>query len=123
MTEEPLTVGGVPDRWEDSSNVLPANFLLIEHLGGRPRPVRKVFGPFKLDLDTIWATGASPWRSCSSSAIVMRRKRVERRARQSCNWPSRPASDAITKQVEGSIGPRGLAIVPLALTLFVFIFV
>jgi F-type H+-transporting ATPase subunit a len=31
--------------------------------------------------------------------------------------------EAVTKQVEGSIGPRGMAVIPLAVTLFVFIFV
>src|ERR1700722_5881004 len=72
-----------------------------------------------LDLDTIWSTAVA-------MVIVIG---LSLRAKATSGVPGKlqlaweVAVEAITTQVEGSIGPRGAAVVPLALALFVFILV
>jgi F-type H+-transporting ATPase subunit a len=80
----------------------------------------KLFG-LTLDLDTVWATGAA--------VVVVILLGIALRRQMTSGVPGRLQAawemgiGALTKQVEGSIGPKGAAVIPLAATLFVFIFV
>jgi len=82
--------------------------------------VRKVFG-LSLDLDTIWATGAA-MVVVFLLGLALRRQ-VERPTPGKLQVAFEMGVEAVTKQVEGSIGEAGRAVIPLALALFVFIFV
>jgi F-type H+-transporting ATPase subunit a len=81
---------------------------------------KKVFG-LTLDLDTVWATGAA--------VVVVLLLAIALRRQMTSGVPGRLQAaweigvGALTKQVEGSIGEKGAAVIPLAATLFVFIFV
>ncbi|HVC66201.1 MAG TPA: F0F1 ATP synthase subunit A [Acidimicrobiales bacterium] len=80
---------------------------------------RHVFG-LTIDLDIVWAT-------CIAGAIVITLGLVLR-SRATSGVPGKfqllweMAVGAVQTQVDDSIGPRGAKVVPLALTLFVFIF-
>jgi F-type H+-transporting ATPase subunit a len=76
---------------------------------------------FGLNLDTIWSTGAAMvvvlglgfyLRSHATSGVPGKLQVV-------WEW----VVQAVRDLVEGSIGPRGLAVVPLAVTLFLYILV
>jgi F-type H+-transporting ATPase subunit a len=99
--------------------VLPANFVLGdisvgEHVNG------KLFG-LSVNWDTIWATGAA--------LLVVVALGIALRRQVTSGVPGRlqlvfeTGVQAVTKQVEGSIGPRGMSVIPLAVALFVFILV
>lgn len=81
---------------------------------------RKLFG-FTVDVDTLWATGAA--------MVVVIVLGLYLRSRATAGVPGKlqlvweMGVSAVSKQVQGSIGPRGMAVVPLAVTLFVFILV
>lgn len=74
-----------------------------------------------LDLDTIWSTAVA-------MAIVIGLG-LYLRAKATSGVPGKlqlaweTGVQAVQQQVEGTIGPRGAAVVPLAVTLFVFILV
>jgi len=74
-----------------------------------------------LDLDTIWSTVAA--------MVIVIGLGLYLRARATSGVPGKlqlaweMGVQAVQKQVEGTIGPRGAAIVPLAVALFVFILV
>ncbi|HEX3946754.1 MAG TPA: F0F1 ATP synthase subunit A [Acidimicrobiales bacterium] len=100
-------------------HVLPANFVLGdisvgEHVNG------KLFG-LSVNWDTIWATGAA--------LLVVVALGIALRRQVTSGVPGRlqlvfeTGVQAVTKQVEGSIGPRGMSVIPLAVALFVFILV
>ncbi len=97
-----------------------ANRLIAINISVGDRVQRTLFG-IKFDLDIVWAT-------MIAAAIVIILGLILR-AQATSGVPGKfqlvweMAIGAIKKQVEESIGPRGAAIVPLALTLFVFIFV
>jgi len=80
---------------------------------------RKVFG-LTINMDIVWAT-------CIAGAIVITLGLVLR-AKATSGVPGKfqlcweMAVGAVQDQVNDSIGPRGAKIVPLALTLFIFIF-
>jgi F-type H+-transporting ATPase subunit a len=82
--------------------------------------MRKVFG-LQLDLDTIWATGAAIVVVCLLGFAL--RRQVKRDTPGRLQVAFEMGVSAVTKQVEGSIGEAGQAIIPLAVALFVFIFV
>jgi F-type H+-transporting ATPase subunit a len=81
---------------------------------------KKLFG-LTVDVDTLWATAAA-----MLVVIVMG---LYLRSRATSGVPGKlqlvweMGVSAVSKQVEGSIGPRGMAVVPLAVTLFIFILV
>jgi F-type H+-transporting ATPase subunit a len=80
----------------------------------------KVLG-LTLNLDTVWATGAA-LVVVIALAVALRRQitsGVPRRLQAA--WEL--GINALTKQVEGSIGPKGRSVIPIAASLFVFIFV
>jgi F-type H+-transporting ATPase subunit a len=74
-----------------------------------------------LDLDTIWSTVAA--------MVIVMAMGLTLRARATSGVPGKLqlvwewGVEAVQKQVEGTIGPRGAAVVPLAVALFVFILV
>jgi len=76
---------------------------------------------FGLNLDTVWATGAA--------MVVVLTLGLYLRARVTSSVPGKlqlvweMGVDAVRRQVEGSIGSRGDAVIPLAVALFVFILV
>jgi F-type H+-transporting ATPase subunit a len=82
--------------------------------------VHKVLG-LSLDLDTIWATAAG-LVVVFLLGLALRRQ-VSRPTPGKLQVAFEMGVSAVTKQVEGSIGPAGQAIIPLAVALFVFIFV
>jgi F-type H+-transporting ATPase subunit a len=81
---------------------------------------KKIFG-LTFDLDTVWATGAA--------VVVVVLLGIALRRQMTSGVPGRLQAawevgiGALSKQVEGSIGPKGAAVIPLAAALFVFIFV
>ncbi|HVX21253.1 MAG TPA: F0F1 ATP synthase subunit A [Acidimicrobiales bacterium] len=100
-------------------NLLPANFLLGDvtvgdHVQG------KLFG-LTVNWDVIWATGAAMLVVFALGIALRRQVTSGVPGRLQVVWEM--GIQTVTKQVQGSIGPRGLAIVPLAITLFVFILV
>jgi len=80
---------------------------------------RKVFG-LTINVDIVWAT-------CIAGAIVILLG-LMLRAKATSGVPGKfqllweMAVGAVQTQVDDSIGPRGAKVVPLALTLFIFIF-
>jgi len=74
-----------------------------------------------LDLDTIWATAVA--------MVIVIGLGLYLRSRATSGVPGKlqlvweMGVQAVRQQVEGSIGPRGAAVVPLAVALFVFILV
>jgi F-type H+-transporting ATPase subunit a len=81
---------------------------------------KKIFG-LTLDLDTVWATGAALVVVVLLGIALRRQITSGVPGRLQAAWEM--GVGALTKQVEGSIGPRGAAVIPLAAALFVFIFV
>jgi F-type H+-transporting ATPase subunit a len=77
-------------------------------------------GPLTVDIDTVWAT--------IIAGVVVITLGLIMRAKATSGVPGKfqlvweMLVGAIQKQVDDSIGPRGAKVVPLALTLFVFIF-
>ena len=96
------------------ARLLAANISVGEH------PQAKWFG-MTVDLDTIWATAVA--------GIVVMAIGLALRARATSGVPGKLqlvwelGVEAVQRQVESSIGPRGARVVPLAVTLFVFILV
>ncbi len=82
--------------------------------------VRKVAG-LSIDLDTVWATGAAVVITCALGLLVRRQLTSGVPGKLQLAWET--GIQLVTRQIEGSIGPRGLAIVPLAVALFVFILI
>jgi F-type H+-transporting ATPase subunit a len=76
---------------------------------------------YGLDLDTIWSTVAA--------MVIVIAMGVYLRSHATSGVPGKlqlaweTGVEAVTRQVEGSIGARGAAVVPLALALFIFILV
>src|ERR1019366_964785 len=81
---------------------------------------RKLFG-LTFDLDTLWATLAA--------IVIVIGLGLYLRSKATAGVPGKlqlvweMGVSAVRKQVDGAIGPCGAAIVPLAVTLFVFILV
>ena len=73
------------------------------------------------DLDTLWCTAIA--MAVVIVLGVMLRRQVTSGVPGKLQLAWETGVNAVARQIEGSIGPRGLAIVPLALTLFFFILV
>lgn len=82
--------------------------------------VRKYFG-LKMDMDTVWATGIAVVVVLALGFMLRRSATAGVPGKLQLIWEM--GVGAVRKQIEGSIGPAGLAIVPLACTLFIFILV
>jgi F-type H+-transporting ATPase subunit a len=72
------------------------------------------------DEDTLWATGIAMLVVIGGGVVLRHQVTSGVPGKLQVIWEV--GVNAVRKQVEGSIGERGLAVVPLALTLFVFIF-
>ncbi len=102
------------------SFLLPAGRFLAANINVGVHVQRKLLG-LTVDLDTLWATAAA--------MVVVIGLGLYLRSRATAGVPGKlqlvweMGVSAVRKQVEGSIGPRGAAIVPLAVSLFVFILV
>jgi F-type H+-transporting ATPase subunit a len=81
---------------------------------------RKLLG-LTVDVTTLWATGVAMLVVLALGFALRRQVTRGVPGRLQLIWEM--GLQAVTQQVEGSIGPRGLAVVPLAMTLFVFILV
>ena len=73
------------------------------------------------NLDTIWGTGVALVVVLVLGFLVARKPANRVPSKMQLVWEM--GVDAVTRQVEGSIGPRGQSVIPLALALFVFILV
>ncbi len=91
-----------------------ANITVGDHVTG------KVLG-LTLNLDTVWATGAALAIVIVLAALLRRQVARGRPGRLQVIFEA--LVEVVTRQVEGSIGEAGRAIVPLAISLFVFIFI
>jgi F-type H+-transporting ATPase subunit a len=94
--------------------LLAANITVGNH-------VQTKIGGLTFNLDTLWATGVAMIIVIGLGIHVRRRATSGVPGKLQLAWEMGVA--AIRQQVEGSIGPRGAAVVPLALALFVFILV
>jgi len=74
-----------------------------------------------LDLDTIWSTAVAMAIVVAMGLYLRSRATSGVPGKLQLAWET--GVQAISQQVESSIGPRGAAVVPLALVLFVFILV
>lgn len=81
---------------------------------------RKVAG-LTMNLDTVWATAAALVVTCLLGLVLRRQTTSGVPGKFQAAWEM--GVEAVTKQVEGSIGPAGRRVIPLAVSLFVFIFV
>ena len=83
-------------------------------------PQAKLFG-LTVDLDIIWATVAAGLVVVTMGLILRSRATSGVPGKFQLLWEM--TVGAIQKQVSDTIGPRGVQVVPLALTLFVFILI
>lgn len=81
---------------------------------------RKVLG-MTMDVDTLWATGIALLIVLGLGALL--RHQVTSGVPGKLQLVFETGVNAVSRQIEGSIGPRGQAIIPLAIALFVFILV
>jgi F-type H+-transporting ATPase subunit a len=79
----------------------------------------KVLG-LSMDLDALWATGVAVLIVVGLGLILRLQATSGVPGKFQLVWEM--GVGAVRKQLAGSIGPRGMAIVPLATALFVFIF-
>ncbi len=94
--------------------MLATNISVGEHVK------KTVFG-LTLNVDTIWATGVA-MAIVIGMGLVLRRKATSGvPGKLQLTWEL--GVGAVRQQVEGSVGPRGASVVPLAVALFVFILV
>jgi F-type H+-transporting ATPase subunit a len=74
-----------------------------------------------LDLDTIWSTLVAMVIVIAMGLYLRSKATSEVPGKLQLAWEM--GVEAVQTQVEGTIGPRGAAVVPLAVTLFIFILV
>jgi F-type H+-transporting ATPase subunit a len=94
--------------------LLGADISVGEHV------TRKLFG-LTINVDTVWATGAALVVVVVLTIALRRQVKRPRPGRLQIAFEL--ALQAVTGQVQGSIGPAGQSVIPLAVTLFIFIFV
>lgn len=78
-------------------------------------------GPLTVDIDTVWATLIAAVVVILLGLLMRRKATSGVPGKFQLLWEM--VVGAVQKQVDDSIGPRGAKVVPLALTLFVFIFI
>lgn len=94
--------------------------LLASSIGIGQHVVAKIAG-LTFDLDTLWATGVAMVVVIALGLVVARKATNGVPGKLQLAWEM--GLEAIQNQVEGTIGSRGRAVIPLALSLFVFILV
>jgi len=93
--------------------LLGADITVGEHVA------RKV-GPFTFNLDTIWPTLLAAALVALMAWVLHRKSTSGVPGKFQLVWEM--GVEVVTRQVEGTMGERGLMVVPLAMSLFVFIF-
>ncbi|HUZ11102.1 MAG TPA: F0F1 ATP synthase subunit A [Acidimicrobiales bacterium] len=83
--------------------------------------VEKQVGGLTFNMDTIWATALAVVVVIALALVLRRQVTSGVPGRLQAAWEI--GLEAVTRQVDGSIGPRGASVIPLATALFVFIFV
>jgi len=78
------------------------------------------WGPLTVDIDTVWATVIAGLIVITLGMILRAKATSGVPGKFQLLWEL--AVEAVQKQVNDSIGPRGARVVPLAITLFIFIF-
>jgi F-type H+-transporting ATPase subunit a len=97
------------------------HLLLAANIDIGQHPTTHVGGLGTLDLDTIWCTAIAMVIVLAIGFVVRARATSGVPGKLQLAWET--GVTAIRTQVEGSIGPRGAAVVPLALALFIFILI
>ena len=87
--------------------------------------VQTKFLGLTVNVDTLWATGVAMVIVIALGYWLRRQVATQPKDRAPRRFQLlwEMGLQTITKQVEGSIGPQGLAIIPLAMSLFVFILI
>ena len=98
-------------------SLLPAQLLATQISVGE-HVEKKVFG-LTVNMDTVWASGVALVLVVGLALLLRRQVTSGVPGRLQAAWEI--GLEAVTKQVEGSIGPRGASVIPLATALFVFI--
>ncbi len=80
----------------------------------------KVVG-LTMNLDTLWSTGAAVLVVIVLGLVLRRQATSGVPGKFQLVWET--GVNVVRRQVEGSIGPQGLSVIPLAIALFVFILV
>jgi F-type H+-transporting ATPase subunit a len=83
--------------------------------------VQKALGGITINWDTVWATAVAGVIVIVIGLVLRHQMTSGAPGRLQAAWEL--GVGALTQQVEGTIGEQGLKIIPLATTLFVFIFV
>jgi F-type H+-transporting ATPase subunit a len=109
---------GVRDPMSLALNLLSSHVLADVSVGDHV--VRKV-GGLTINADTVWATVAAGVVTIALGLVMRARATAGVPSKMQLAWEL--GVTTVKKQVESNIGPRGARIVPLAVTLFVFILV
>ena len=83
--------------------------------------IERTIGGLTFNMDTIWATLIAVIITCGIGLLLRHQLTSGVPGRLQAAWEL--GLEAVTKQVDGSIGEKGASVIPLAMTLFVFIFV
>jgi len=105
---------GLPGAFLMLRSMLAVDITVGTHLTAK-------FGGLTWDLDTMWTTGAAMVVVIALVLLVRRKSNPLAPTKYQLVWEM--GVDTVTRQVEGSIGPRGRKVIPLALALFIFILV
>lgn len=108
----------VRDPMSLALNLLSSHVLADVTVGDHV--VRKVAG-LTLNMDTVWATVAAGVVTIALGLMMRARVTAGVPGKMQLAWEF--GVTTVKKQVESNIGPRGARIVPLAVTLFVFILI
>jgi F-type H+-transporting ATPase subunit a len=100
------------------SHLLTTRMLGIDITPGIHPHVK--LGPLTIDIDIVWATLVAAAIVITMGLILAKKATSGVPGKSQLLWEL--AVGAVQKQVDDTIGPRGAKVVPLALTLFVFIF-
>src|SRR5208283_4678046 len=99
-------------------SLLPTPLLGIDITPGEH--VQRTLWGLTFDVDTIWATFIAGAIVITLGLILRSKATSGVPGKFQLLWEM--AVGAVQTQVDDSIGPRGASVVPLALTLFIFIF-
>jgi F-type H+-transporting ATPase subunit a len=83
--------------------------------------VEKTVGGLTFNIDVIWSTVVAVLLTCLLGMMLRRQMTSGVPGRLQAAWEM--GLEAVQKQVDGSIGPAGAKVIPLAVSLFVFIFI
>jgi F-type H+-transporting ATPase subunit a len=93
--------------------------LLASDISVGEHPEVKI-GPLTVDIDTVWATVIAGLVVVLLGMLLRKKATSGVPGKFQLGWEM--LIGAVQRQVDDSIGPRGAKVVPLAVTLFIFIF-